>query len=178
MLGLLPVGDSLCTTNPMHGWGASMALTYAFAAVDAATALAARSAMALAYDDAVSGEAVGLQESAAMDAAAATMGARTSPSGTGRRGTPRTYHVHRPWSAARSRARWAMWPHQPPRTADTVLDDPLVVERPTQRAGHLLTTKATKPPGSPPRVARLLAAARPHAQILRQPDRPPGDGQR
>ena len=32
--GLLPVGDSLCTTNPQYGWGASMALTYAFAAVD------------------------------------------------------------------------------------------------------------------------------------------------
>ena len=34
--GLLPVGDSLCTTNPQYGWGASMALTYAFAAVSAA----------------------------------------------------------------------------------------------------------------------------------------------
>ena len=33
--GLLHVGDALCTTNPMYGWGASMALTYAFAAVDA-----------------------------------------------------------------------------------------------------------------------------------------------
>ena len=40
--GLLPVGDSLCTTNPMYGWGASMALTYAFAAVDAATSHARR----------------------------------------------------------------------------------------------------------------------------------------
>lgn len=35
VLGLLPVGDSLCTTNPNYGWGASLALTYAFAAVDA-----------------------------------------------------------------------------------------------------------------------------------------------
>ena len=35
VLGVLPVGDSLCTTNPAYGWGASMALTYAFAAVEA-----------------------------------------------------------------------------------------------------------------------------------------------
>ena len=39
VLGLLPVGDSLCTTNPAYFWGASMALTYAFAAVDALTLL-------------------------------------------------------------------------------------------------------------------------------------------
>ena len=38
VLGLLPIGDSLCTTNPAHGWGASMALTYAFAACDAINA--------------------------------------------------------------------------------------------------------------------------------------------
>jgi 2-polyprenyl-6-methoxyphenol hydroxylase-like FAD-dependent oxidoreductase len=35
VLGLLPVGDALCTTNPENGWGASMALTFAFAACDA-----------------------------------------------------------------------------------------------------------------------------------------------
>ena len=34
VLGILPVGDSLCSTNPFYGWGASMALTYAFAAAD------------------------------------------------------------------------------------------------------------------------------------------------
>lgn len=32
VLGLLPVGDSLCTTNPAYGWGAAMSLTYAFTA--------------------------------------------------------------------------------------------------------------------------------------------------
>ena len=40
--GLLPVGDALCTTNPIYGWGASMALTYAFAAVESAEAHAER----------------------------------------------------------------------------------------------------------------------------------------
>jgi 2-polyprenyl-6-methoxyphenol hydroxylase-like FAD-dependent oxidoreductase len=35
VLGVLAVGDSLCTTNPAYGWGASMALTYAFAASEA-----------------------------------------------------------------------------------------------------------------------------------------------
>ena len=35
VMGLLPVGDALCSTNPFYGWGASMALTYAFAAADA-----------------------------------------------------------------------------------------------------------------------------------------------
>ena len=69
--GLLPVGDSLCTTNPQYGWGASMALTYAFAAVDAADTHARAGepeAMALAYDDAVRDEADGVyRESAAAD---------------------------------------------------------------------------------------------------------------
>ena len=35
VLGLLPVGDALCSTNPFYMWGASMALTYAFAAASA-----------------------------------------------------------------------------------------------------------------------------------------------
>ena len=69
--GLLPVGDSLCTTNPQYGWGASMALTYAFAAVAAADAHARSGdcdAMALSYDEAVRAEADGVyRESAAMD---------------------------------------------------------------------------------------------------------------
>ncbi|MFL6206893.1 MAG: FAD-dependent oxidoreductase [Acidimicrobiales bacterium] len=69
--GVLPVGDSLCTTNPQYGWGASMALTYAFAAVAAADAHAASGdcdAMALAYDEAVRAEADSVyRESAAMD---------------------------------------------------------------------------------------------------------------
>ena len=69
--GLLPVGDSMCTTNPQYGWGASMALTYAFAAVEAADTHGRRGdcdAMALSYDDAVRAEADGVyRESAAMD---------------------------------------------------------------------------------------------------------------
>lgn len=69
--GLLPVGDSLCTTNPQYGWGASMALTYAFAAVTAADAHTRSrdlDAMVLSYDEAVRAEADGVyRESAAMD---------------------------------------------------------------------------------------------------------------
>lgn len=69
--GLLPVGDSLCTTNPMYGWGASMALTYAFAAVEATTANQGDpESAALAYDDAVRAEADDVyRESSAMDRA-------------------------------------------------------------------------------------------------------------
>jgi hypothetical protein len=67
--GLLAAGDSLCTTNPIYGWGASMALTYAFAAVEAATDHTTDpDAMALAYDAATAAEADGVyRESAAMD---------------------------------------------------------------------------------------------------------------
>jgi 2-polyprenyl-6-methoxyphenol hydroxylase-like FAD-dependent oxidoreductase len=68
---LLPVGDALCTTNPIYGWGASMALTYTFAAVESAEAHAGDpEAMALAFDEAVRDEADGVyRESAAMDRA-------------------------------------------------------------------------------------------------------------
>ena len=68
---LLPIGDALCTTNPIYGWGASMALTYAFAAVESAEAHAGDpGAMALAFDEAVRDEADGVyRESAAMDRA-------------------------------------------------------------------------------------------------------------
>ncbi|HEY3483856.1 MAG TPA: hypothetical protein VGK49_00675, partial [Ilumatobacteraceae bacterium] len=60
---------SLCTTNPMYGWGASMALTYAFAAVEAVTEHPDdAAAAALAYAAAVDDEADGVyRESAAMD---------------------------------------------------------------------------------------------------------------
>lgn len=66
---LLPVGDSLCTTNPQYGWGASMALTYAFAAVEAAIShIDDPEAMALAYHEVVREEAgTVFAESAAMD---------------------------------------------------------------------------------------------------------------
>ena len=69
MLGVLPVGDSLCTTNPMYGWGASMALTYAFAATEAVDRLwDDPHAMGLAYNAAVRVEADAVyRESAAMD---------------------------------------------------------------------------------------------------------------
>ena len=68
VLGLLPVGDALCTTNPVYGWGASMALTYAFAAVDAIGAGGDARAIALRYHATVRDEADGVyQESAAMD---------------------------------------------------------------------------------------------------------------
>lgn len=68
-LNVLPVGDALCTTNPAYGWGASMALTFAFSAVDAIVAHAGDPvAVARAYDDATRAEADGVyRESAAMD---------------------------------------------------------------------------------------------------------------
>lgn len=67
--GLLPVGDSLCATNPFYGWGASLALTYAFAAADAVAAHPGDlRATALAYDAAVAREVDACYaESAAMD---------------------------------------------------------------------------------------------------------------
>jgi hypothetical protein len=69
--GLLPVGDSLCATNPFYGWGASMALTYAFASVDViATHGTDAQAMTHAYDDAVRKEADAVyRESAGNDRA-------------------------------------------------------------------------------------------------------------
>lgn len=68
-LGVLPVGDSLCTTNPMYGWGASMALTYAFAAVDAvADGGSDLDAIARRYAAAVTDEAAAVyRESSALD---------------------------------------------------------------------------------------------------------------
>ena len=69
VLGLLPVGDALCTTNPAYGWGASMALTYAFAACDAiAEGIDDLRALAVRYDRAVAAEAADVYtESAAGD---------------------------------------------------------------------------------------------------------------
>lgn len=55
--GLLPIGDALCTTNPAFGWGSSLALTYAFAAVDAIENHPDPVARAVAYHDAVIDEA-------------------------------------------------------------------------------------------------------------------------
>ncbi len=109
---LLPIGDALCTTNPIYGWGASMALTYAFAAVESAEAHAGDpGAMALAFDEAVRDEADGVdRESAAMDRAGATSGAaRRSRRGIGRRWSARSSspassparHATRCWVAPR-----------------------------------------------------------------------------
>ena len=69
VLGLLPIGDALCTTNPTYGWGASMALTYAFAACEAINAgTGDLHALANRYDSAVASEAEGVYtESAASD---------------------------------------------------------------------------------------------------------------
>jgi flavin-dependent dehydrogenase len=68
-LGLLPVGDSLCTTNPGYFWGSSMAITYAYAATDAIDASDGDPAAAvIGYDEAVRAEADAVyKESAAMD---------------------------------------------------------------------------------------------------------------
>lgn len=71
VLGLLPVGDSLCTTNPAYGWGAAMALTFAFTAADVIERHGGDlAATALAYEEGVAAEADAVyRESAAMDRA-------------------------------------------------------------------------------------------------------------
>lgn len=66
--GLIPVGDALSTTNPQYGWGASMALTGAFAAVDAATAASSPAEVLLAYEETIGDEIDAVyRESAAAD---------------------------------------------------------------------------------------------------------------
>jgi 2-polyprenyl-6-methoxyphenol hydroxylase-like FAD-dependent oxidoreductase len=66
--GLIPVGDALSTTNPQYGWGASMALTGAFTAVDAASAASSPDDALLAYEEAVGDEVDAVyRESAAAD---------------------------------------------------------------------------------------------------------------
>lgn len=71
VLGLLAVGDATCTTNPAFGWGASLALTHAFAAAEALAECGDDlHAAAVAYDDAIRLEADAcFTESAAMDRA-------------------------------------------------------------------------------------------------------------
>ncbi|MGC5021011.1 hypothetical protein [Micromonospora sp. DT47] len=71
VVGLLPVGDALCSTNPAYGWGSAMALTYAFAAADAVVAHAPDLlALARAYDATSAAEADAVyREAAAMDRA-------------------------------------------------------------------------------------------------------------
>lgn len=71
VLGLLPVGDSLCTTNPAYGWGAAMSLTYAFTAAEVIEDHPADLvATALDYEARIESEADAVyQESAAMDRA-------------------------------------------------------------------------------------------------------------
>jgi 2-polyprenyl-6-methoxyphenol hydroxylase-like FAD-dependent oxidoreductase len=71
LTGLLSIGDALCTTNPAYGWGASMALTYAFAAVESMRKAGGDLVtLGSVYDEAVRAEADGVyRESAAMDRA-------------------------------------------------------------------------------------------------------------
>jgi len=71
VLGVLPVGDALCTTNPAYGWGSAMALTYAFRAAEAIAGHAPDPvATALAYEAANASEADAVyREAAAMDRA-------------------------------------------------------------------------------------------------------------
>ena len=71
VLGMLTVGDALCTTNPFYGWGASMALTYAFGAAQVADDnFGDPRSMALAYEAAVRREVDAVyRESAAIDRA-------------------------------------------------------------------------------------------------------------
>ena len=69
VVGVLPVGDALCTTNPANGWGASMALTHAFAAGEALDRAGGDlHALALDYDAGVRDETDAVfRESAALD---------------------------------------------------------------------------------------------------------------
>jgi 2-polyprenyl-6-methoxyphenol hydroxylase-like FAD-dependent oxidoreductase len=71
ILGLLPVGDSLCATNPAYGWGSAMALTYAFIAAEMIDRHSPDLlALAVAYEEAVGIEADAIyREAAAMDRA-------------------------------------------------------------------------------------------------------------
>jgi 2-polyprenyl-6-methoxyphenol hydroxylase-like FAD-dependent oxidoreductase len=71
VLGMLTVGDALCTTNPFYGWGASMALTYAFGAAQVVEDhFGDPRGMALAYEAAVRREVDAVyRESAAIDRA-------------------------------------------------------------------------------------------------------------
>jgi 2-polyprenyl-6-methoxyphenol hydroxylase-like FAD-dependent oxidoreductase len=149
VVGLLPVGDSLCTTNPVYGWGASMALTYAFAAVEALTAHTDDPvATAVTYAESVSAEADGVyDESAAMDRV-------------------RSYqwrHEEVPeWDRAEVERQWLIFCIAAGATRDpvlgrallrrtnllvhpaTVLDDPMVVER-AKNTRDILAAKAPKP---------------------------------
>jgi 2-polyprenyl-6-methoxyphenol hydroxylase-like FAD-dependent oxidoreductase len=66
VLGLLSIGDALCTTNPAYGWGASMALTYAFVACDAINAgMDDLEGLAIRYYSTIANEADGVYEESA-----------------------------------------------------------------------------------------------------------------
>ena len=57
VLGYLPVGDALCITDPIYAWGASLAVTQAFAAATALGRHADPIDVARDYNDAVMDEA-------------------------------------------------------------------------------------------------------------------------
>ena len=165
-LGLLSVGDSVCTTNPVYGWGASMALTYAFAAVEAVTAnLDDPIATALAYDDAIRDEADGVyRESAAMDRVRTYRWRRQDVPEWDRAEAERQDLIFciaagalRDPVLGRAQLRRANLIEPPA----AVLDDPLVVER-ARNTQSILAAKPPKPDA--PKRADLLAvidAARP-----------------
>jgi 2-polyprenyl-6-methoxyphenol hydroxylase-like FAD-dependent oxidoreductase len=164
---LLPVGDSLCTTNPQYGWGASMALTYAFAAVDAATAhVGDPEAMAHAYHEVVRDEAgTVFAESAAMDRMQLRewTGAPTPPED--REAVDRqlllrgvaagaTHHPALGRAQLRRGGLLEGW--------NDILDDPEVVEQARRSLGILEGKVATGP--SAEDLLRAVEAARPAAR--------------
>ena len=165
-LGVLAVGDALCTTNPAYGWGASMALTYAFAAVDAvADNEDDLESTALAYDAAVAPEADAVyRESAASDRAriyrwrglevpaddAAEMDRQQLIAlGVGRGST-------RDPLLGRAFLRRANLLQRP----DEVFDDPVVLERATAFRDRLLAKESSQPGPTRDDLLAALAAAR------------------
>ena len=165
-VGLLPVGDSLCTTNPMYGWGASMALTYAFAAVEAATAhVDDPTTMAVAYAEAVRTEADDVfRESAAMDRVRAYRWRQQEVPEWDRAEVERQELIlciaagslRDPVLGRAQLRRGGLL--EPP---GAVLDDPLVVER-AKHTQAILAAKGARPPAvSRAELLEAIAAATP-----------------
>jgi 2-polyprenyl-6-methoxyphenol hydroxylase-like FAD-dependent oxidoreductase len=172
VLGLLAVGDSLCTTNPTYGWGASMALTYAFSAVEALTAHPGdlRGA-ALAYEESVAPEADAVyRESAAMDRAriyrweglAVPDGDREEVERQDLIGRGVGYGATRDPVLGRAFLRRSNLLDRP----DAVLDDPEVVARATAMRTRLEERTAERPgPTREDILAAIAAAGAPIAEV-------------